>query len=176
MGCWECGVYKVHHNINKVWAEVWTYGATGAALQWHDSNLCHPARESHLPDDQWLANTAAWRQRWTGEMCVFIIVKPQGQRKEARECARAALWKATRVRQVDILYTYMIFTPFTLMYTYSGELSSLLELLWKQSNGFNMPLSLLRTTTMGLMSPGTRGLVSSCSGAAKPKKNWFDFL
>lgn len=37
-----------------------------------------------------------------------------------------------------------------------------------------MPLSLLLTTTVGLISPGKRGLVSLCSGAAKPVKNQSD--
>lgn len=47
-------------------------------------------------------------------------------------------------------------------------------LLENESNGFHMPLSLLLTTTVGLISPGKRGLVSLCSRAAKPVKNQTD--
>lgn len=152
MGCWERGVYKVRHNINKVRAEARTYGATGAALQWHDSNLCHPARESHLPDDRWLANTAAWGKQKSGGSVRLRQWKIAGTESK-RECG-CCMW-------TDICARFSL--PLSSMRTWGRELLALIELILNKSNGFNMPLSLLLTTTVGLMSLWTRGLMSSCS-------------
>lgn len=84
MGCWECGVYKVHHNINKVWAQAWTYGATGATLvTWQQPVPSHQG----IPPPRWpvagqhcsMWETVDWYSLW---MCMCSFMKSSVMKKE----------------------------------------------------------------------------------------------
>ncbi len=113
--------------------------------------------------------------------CVFSAV--EDCRNEYRMCM-CCIMKGRRGQVGMCMYLHDM-CSLSLSYTHTEEnrMSSWPRatarapvLLENESNGFHMPLRQLLTTTMGLMSPGTRGLMSSCSRAAKSDKNQNDYF
>lgn len=102
----------------------------------------------------------------------FSSAEGCGDRGSGRAVCTCNIMKGRR-GQVDRYAMRLIYVLF-FSSTHKEENWWCPALLENESNGFHMPLSLLLTTTVGLISPGKRGLVSLCSRAAKPVKNQTD--